>query len=83
MYSDRNFLIFPYSQLNLINFEEVLETSSETVRTNVNKTKVFVKWEGNDIPPSLSLLSNTEGPYNYTEMLAILQTSDWVADFNI
>jgi hypothetical protein len=42
-YTNRQFMIFNVSELNQINFTEVLETSSETVRRSVDGTKTFVK----------------------------------------
>ncbi len=46
LYENREYIIFPVSQLNLIDFSQVLETSAETVRKSVDETKPFVKWNG-------------------------------------
>jgi hypothetical protein len=75
-YVDREFMIFNVSELNKINFNEVLETSIDTVRKSVNKTKTFVKWNGN-VPPCVQSLATSEGPYTYDEMLTILATPEW------
>ena len=48
-YENRQYLIFPVTELANINFDEVLETSAETVRKSVDGTKTFVKWE-NEMP---------------------------------
>ncbi len=45
-YENREFMIFNVSELNKINFNEVLETSAETVRKSVDESKTLVKWEG-------------------------------------
>jgi len=74
--TDRKFIIFNVSELNIINFNEVLETSIDTVRKSVNQTKTFVKWEGNT-PTCVENLTTSEGPYTYNEILAILATSEW------
>ena len=42
----KEYMIFNVSELSDINFNEVLETSIDTVRKSVNGTKTFVKWEG-------------------------------------
>jgi hypothetical protein len=76
-YESREFMIFNVSELNTINFNEVLETSIETVRKSVDETKTFVKWDGATIPPSVEALTTKQGPYTYTEMLSILSTSEW------
>ena len=75
-YTDRNFMIFNVSELNDIDFNEVLETSSDTVRKSVDGTKTFVKWEGT-MPTCVSNLTTKEGPYTYSEILTILSTSGW------
>ena len=75
-YDNRKFIIFNISELNLINFNEVLETSIDSVRISIDETKTFVKWDG-DIPPSVSNLQTSEGIYTYNEMLNILSTTEW------
>lgn len=76
-YPLRNFMIFNISELSQINFNEVLETSEETVRRSINGEKTFVKWDGNTIPPSVQSLTTSDGPYSYEEILEILNTSEW------
>ena len=74
--TDRNFMIFNVSEINDIDFTQVYETSSDTVRKSVDETKTFVKWEG-IMPTCVSNLTTKEGPYTYSEILTILSTSDW------
>jgi len=76
IYENREYIIFNVSELSLINFNQVLETSVNTVRKSVDQTKTFVKWDG--IPPSfVDDLTTKEGPYTHSEMLSILGTSEW------
>jgi len=77
MYEQRNFAIFSTTELDQINFSEVLETSTETVRKSVDGSKTFVKWDGETLPPSVQALTTLEGPYTYEEILSILNTSEW------
>jgi len=77
-YNDRNFMIFPTSELSKVDFTQVLETSADTVRKSVDGTKTFVKWDGEQ-PEFISTLENTEGPYTYSEILDILNGSEWTA----
>lgn len=80
MYENRSYVIFNVSELNKINFNEVLETSAETVRRSVDETKTFVKWEdGQAVPSSVQTLT-TKGPYlTHEEILAILATEEWTS----
>lgn len=75
-YDDRKYMIFNVSELSDINFEEVLETSIDTVRKSVNETKTLVKWDG-AMPTCVSNLTTKEGPYTYDEILVILSTLEW------
>jgi hypothetical protein len=76
-YSNREFIIFNVSELDQIDFTQVLETSIDTVRKSVDQTKTFVKWDGQEIPSSVQGLTTKEGPYTYDEILAILATPEW------
>jgi hypothetical protein len=76
IYENREFMIFNVSEINVIDFSQVLETSPNTLRLSTDETKTFVKWEG-DIPSSVQLLTTAEGPYTYNEMLTILETPEW------
>lgn len=76
-YNNREFMIFNVSELPNIDFNEVLETSIDTVRKSVDETKTFVKWDGETIPSSVQNLQTKEGPYTYEEILDILSTPEW------
>ena len=78
LYNNREFMIFNVSELNEIDFTQVLETSIDTVRKSVDQTKTFVKWEGEIIPSSVDGLITKEGPYTYEEILTILSTTEWL-----
>jgi hypothetical protein len=75
-FENRKFIIFNVSELNQINFNEVLETSSDTVRKSVDETKTFVKWDG-IMPECVNNLTTKEGPYTYDEIIPILLTTEW------
>jgi hypothetical protein len=76
-YENREFMIFNVSELDTIDFTQVLETSAETVRKSVDSTKTFVKWDGLIIPDCVLNLTTKEGPYTYEEILTILATPEW------
>ena len=76
MYQERNYMIFPVSELDSIDFTQVLETSADTVRKSVDETKTFVKWDG-AIPECVENLVDKAGPYTHDEILDILSTPFW------
>ena len=77
MYENREYIIFPVPELGKIDFNQVLESSIDTVRKSVDQSKTFVKGNGDQAPSCISLLNNTEGPYTHQEMLQILATPEW------
>ena len=71
-------MIFNVSELDQIDFSQVLETSQDTVRKSVDQTKTFVKWN-DEIPDCVLNLLTKEGPYSYDEMLEIMNTEEWTS----
>jgi len=76
MFHNRSYMIFNVSEINSINFNEVMETSADTLRKSVDESKTFVKWEGS-IPLTVGALTTKEGPYTHTQILSILSGADW------
>ena len=73
---ERTFLIIPVGELNKVDYNQVLETSPDTVRRSVDGTKTFIKWEGVE-PSFLGDIVGSEGPYTYEEIISILATPQW------
>jgi hypothetical protein len=70
--SDRQYVIINAADVSSVNFDEVLETSADTLRYNVAGDETFVKYEG--VQPSF-LAGKT--PLNHSQMLEILSSEDW------
>ena len=77
-YPNRRFVIFDVTELPLIDFSQVYETSIDTVRKSVDQTKTFVKF---DLPTPSSVLSLTtkSQEYTYDEILVILSGPEWTS----
>ena len=71
------YVIFNVSELDKIDFNQVFETSIETVRKSVDGTLTFVKYKDEAMPSSVVALETKVGPYSSTEILAILSTPEW------
>ena len=82
MSSTRDFMIFDTSETGSIDFNDVAETSVDTLRLNLSGSRTFVKWD-DDIPTSVASLTTKEGPYTYTEIMTILTGSEWVDDLEL
>jgi hypothetical protein len=77
IYNNRRYMIFNTSEVYKIDFDEVYETSENTLRYSLNELKTFVKWDGDIIPNSVNILESKEGPYNNNQMIEILSTGEW------
>lgn len=74
----RHYVIVPSGAVHSIDFNEVMETSADTVRFSVDGTQTFVKYEG-DMPPSVSALPEKSVEYGHHEILEILSTEAWTS----
>jgi hypothetical protein len=81
-YLNRKYVIFDVTELNKVDFSQVLETSAETVRKSVDGTKTFVKWEGG-IPAFMEGITSKSREYTHDEILEILAGEDWTPPMSI
>ena len=70
------YIIINMTEVGLVDFNEVLETSEETLRLSVDSFQAVLKWEG-DEPSFVATLSSYDGPYTHSEILAIMATAAW------
>jgi len=78
MYDNRNYLIIPITEVSKVDFSQVCETSTETLRKSVDETKTFVKWDG-ETPAFIATIVGAEGPYTHSEILEVLSSPEWTA----
>tara|TARA_B110000046_G_scaffold163284_1_gene178142 strand:- start:184 stop:405 length:222 start_codon:yes stop_codon:yes gene_type:complete len=64
------------TEVSLVDFSQVLQTSEETLRLSVDEYQTVLKWEG-DEPSFVANLSSYDGPYTHSEILAIMATPEW------
>jgi hypothetical protein len=76
-YPNRRFVIFDVTELNQIDFNQVFETDSNTMRKSVDGTKTFVKYNIPQ-PSSVASLITKSQEYTYDEILQILSGHEWV-----
>ena len=76
MFENRQYVIFETTELSKIDFSQDMETSADTIRTSVDGTKTFVKWEG-EVPACVESLE-TKGEYlTHEEILIELSSEEW------
>lgn len=77
-----NFVIIPTTSINQVNFAQTLDTGPDTCRFNIDKTKVFIKYAGEQIPASIQAISDHSPQYTLQEFLNTLQSSEWTPILN-
>jgi hypothetical protein len=68
----KKYVIINSSEVSSVDFNQVLETSADTLRYNLAGTQTFVKFDG-DTPSFLI----GEPQYTHSEILTILATDEW------
>lgn len=68
----KTYCIINSSDVSSINFDQVFETSANTLRYSIDDSQTFVKFEG-DTPSFL----DGKTQYSHSEMLTTLSGSDW------
>ena len=75
----RTYIIINITEVGLVNFNEVLETSQSTLRTKCDGSQAVLKWKGSE-PSFVASLSSYDGPYTHSEILSIMATTAWICD---
>ena len=75
------YLTIEMSEIALVDFSQILETSEETLRLSIDGLETVIKWQG-DEPSFVSTLSSYEGPYTHEEILVIMATPEWTIPIN-
>ncbi len=90
-YDNRHYIIFDCTELGTIDFNQVEETSIDTVRKSLDESQAFVKYNFttyylnenpnsplvDTMPSSIKALTTKSQPYSYSEILTILSGPDW------
>mgnify|MGYP003140915404 CR=1 FL=1 len=74
---DNTYIIFNVTELNKIDFSQILETSIDTIKYNVAETQTLVKYPSGSMPSSVQALTTKEGPYTFAKIKNILTGSAW------
>ena len=70
--SNKTYVIIDADEVSSVDFSQVFETSTETLRYNLAGTKTFVKYEGTK--PRFLYGKDT---YTHSEILSVLDTEEW------
>ena len=71
----RTYIIIDASEVSSVDFDQVMQTSADTLRYSVDGSKALLKYEGTQ---PFFLLGKTE--YTHEEILSILSGPEWSSD---
>ena len=71
----RTYVILDASEVDTVNFDEVMQSSADKLRYSLDGSKFVVKYEGTQ---PFFLLGKTE--YTHEEILSILSGPEWTAE---
>ena len=75
-FENRSYVIIPSGSISWVDFDDVMETSSGTLRFSVDGTQTFVKFNG-DVPGSVNAIPGRSVPYAWEQMINILSGVEW------
>ena len=75
-FSNRRWVFLNTSETGSLDFSQVLETNSESLRLNNSGSRTFVKYDGS-MPSSVSGLSSKSAEYSHSAVLNVLTGSEW------
>ena len=78
----RLYAILSVLEAEKINFEEVKETSIETIRKSVNGLLTFIEFDCNDIAEFLQPIEVIK-IVNYDELVLLLETIEWFKEIDL
>ena len=70
------YIIINMTEIGLVDFSSILETSQSTLRLSLDGTQTVLKWGGSE-PSFVASLSSYDGPYTHSEILTIMATAAW------
>jgi len=74
---DRIYLVIPTSITGSINFDEIYDTSEETLRLSADGTKTIVEYNSGSRP---SFYSEEYTEYTHSEIKALLFNTEWIIE---
>jgi len=78
MHNNKTYAIINLTDLELIDFAQIGETSSETIRKSIDNTQFVIKWQEGNIPTFITDSSVIPvGTYDHHAILELMATPEW------
>ena len=78
MHNTRTYAVINLTDIGLIDFAQVGETSVSTVRKSLNETQFVIKWQEGYVPTFIMDATVIPvGTYDHHSILELMQTPEW------
>jgi len=78
MHNTRTYAVINLSDLELIDFNQIGESSPSTIRKSLDDTQFVIKWQEGNIPTFIKDSSVIPvGTYDHHAILELMRTSAW------
>ena len=84
MHNNRTYAVINLTDISLIDFSQVGQTSAGTVRRNIAQTEFVIKWENGHTPTFI--LDGSVVPvqtYDHHAILELMATPEWTAEIPV
>ena len=75
-YSNRRYITFDVSEVSVIDFNQIDETSAATLRKSVDELEAVIKYEL-PAPSSVASLTTKSAEYTHAAIIVLMGTSEW------
>ncbi len=80
MHNIRTYAVIDSTDLLLIDFSQVGETSSSTVRKSLDDTQFVIKWNEGHTPTFINNPVVPVGTYDHHAILDLMATAEWTPE---
>tara|TARA_R110000796_G_scaffold236499_1_gene355948 strand:+ start:36 stop:290 length:255 start_codon:yes stop_codon:yes gene_type:complete len=78
MHNTRTYAVINLSDIGLIDFSQIGETSASTVRKSLDETQFVIKWQEGYVPTFITDLTVIPvGTYDHHAILELMATPEW------
>jgi hypothetical protein len=74
--ASNKYLVIPVTELDKVDFSQLVITSRDTLRYSIDGSKTFIEWDETE-PTFLDQLNGSEGSYTADEIGAVLSNPEW------
>ena len=81
MHNTRTYAVVNLTDIGLVDFSQVGESSASTIRKSIDETQFTLKWEGGYTPTFITDGTITPvGTYDHEAILELMATPAWSSD---